>query len=273
MINIQKYQLGRALQWLGTKVDDGYRLIHRPFVARKYAKMGVDVTAPQNAKIINALSRRNSHHIYQGDAMYDHLLSQGVDPQLLTNYNLNHLVGLRYGDLLNSVHPTSFSTRVSTQSINGGLDHSYHLMRGNRDVGSIVAAYRPDGYHVGVLGNNTIYDLKPVKGVSEQAYNAVIGDVGNVISGEHLMSPWITTKVWNKYPNKTLLGNFGRHDYSGNGGLIDFGPVYKLNAPTYNVPVKYLDIFDLQGMNPQGKFVIDFNKGPMFQKGGKIKNY
>ena len=31
-------------------------------------------------------------------------------------------------------------------------------------------------------------------------------------------------------------------------------------------------MFDLRGMNPQGKFVIDFNKGPMFQKGGKIKN-
>jgi hypothetical protein len=41
---------------LGTSLDDGIRFVRKPFVAKKYAKMGVDVTTPQNQRIIASLS-------------------------------------------------------------------------------------------------------------------------------------------------------------------------------------------------------------------------
>ena len=69
----------------------------------------------------------------------------------------------------------------------------------------------------------------------------------------------------NKYLNKTFLGNFGtRH------GQDDLAPVYRLNSPTYEVPVKYIDDFNLDGLSSNGTFVVDFNKGPRYSQGGKL---
>lgn len=267
---VQKYQWGKILKWVGTKIDDGYRLVHTPFVTRQYVKMGVDVAAPQNAKIINALSRRSPIKIsYDPTILKERLVAEGINPLLLSEKNLQHIVGLRQYDILQGAVPDQFALRTSVPTLSGPL-HGYDLFRKNRSVGGITAHETADGINTVVVQNLTKGTPNYVKGVSEQGYNAVIGDVGHIISGRLYQSPHISTKVMDKFHNKTFLGNIGRHDWSDTGGLIELGPVWKLNEPTYNVPVKYLDIFNFEGLSPQGKFMIDFNKGPMFKHGGKI---
>lgn len=270
--NIQKYQWGNVLKWLGTSLDDGVRFVRKPFVARHYAKMGVDVTAPQNAKMINALSRRSPIKIsYDPVILKERLIAEGINPLLLSEKNLQHLIGLRQYDILQGVVPDRFALRTSVPTLSGPL-YGYDLFRKTRSVGGITAHETADGINTVVVQNLTKGTPNYVKGVSEQGYNAVIGDIGHIISGRLYQSPHISTKVMDKFHNKTFLGNIGRHDWSDSGGLIELGPVWKLNEPTYNVPVKYLDIFNFEGLSPQGKFMIDFNKGPMYKNGGKIKN-
>jgi hypothetical protein len=89
--------------------------------------------------------------------------------------------------------------------------------------------------------------------------------LGHIDSGILLLSPNRTTAVHNKYKNKILLGMFGSRPNS-----FENFPVYRLTSPTYNVPVKYIDKFTLDGLDPNGKFIIDFSKGPMFKFGGKL---
>lgn len=66
-------------------------------------------------------------------------------------------------------------------------------------------------------------------------------------SGDLLQSPEITYKVWEKFPNKELIGTFGEHKFnfgetirngeSGTKTILD-GNVYRLTTPTRLVPTK-----------------------------------
>lgn len=199
------------------------------------------------------------------------LLSAGIDEQLLTNRNLNRLISSRFHDYKaqSAVDNMAFRTNWAD------ADFHYSLYRkGNpRGVGFIdVSDYRkyPSNIYVNdsdAISINMVRSAQPgiLKGVSEQGYNAVIGDLGYVNSGKYLLSPEKTTKVWQKYGDKTLLGMFGRQ-----GNSFDDFPVYRLNSPTYNVPVKYLDDFGLEGLSPDGTFIVDFTKGPTYENGGKL---
>ena len=87
------------------------------------------------------------------------------------------------------------------------------------------------------------------------------------------MAPHITTKVWNKFPTKTLLGNYGKHHYPNADAAFEFGPIWRLEAPTYQQPIKFGNNFDVMSITPNGRFTVDFNKGPMFKYGGKIEKH
>jgi hypothetical protein len=112
------------------------------------------------------------------------------------------------------------------------------------------------------------------KGVSEALYNSAIkygqlqhGSQG-VVSGEYLLSPEATTKVWKRYKGKQNLGYFGTHRY-GQGDFVDSsryqpicaedfdgklkytphyvihnGPVHLLTKPTYDLPIKVGNLLD-----------------------------
>lgn len=229
-------------------------------------------------KFLNAINRSDVQY-FNVDAvnatdiskLRNILLSAGIDEQLLTNRNLNRLISSRFHDYKaqNAVDNMAFRTNWAD------ADFHYSLYRkGNpRGVGFIdVSDYRkyPSNIYVNdsdAISINMVRSAQPgiLKGVSEQGYNAVIGDLGYVNSGKYLLSPEKTTKVWQKYGDKTLLGMFGRQ-----GNSFDDFPVYRLNSPTYDVPVKYLDDFGLEGLSPDGRFIIDFTKGPMYKNGGKL---
>lgn len=277
--NIQKYQFGKVLKWLGTSLDDGVRFVRKPFVARHYAKMGVDVTAPQNKRIIAALSGLNSGHSFLNlpDWQLRHsLLQQGVAPELLSTSNLQKLIGKRISALdLGLNFPSKYAVKYDM-----GIDHfpmyEYHLFRstplGGRKVGAIHISTLKNGNNtIDMIANHTSGRSR-VSGISEQGYNAATQDLGDIISGEILMAPHITTRVWEKFPKKTLLGNYGKHHYSDAIAGFEYGPVWRLEAPTYQQPIKFGNNFDVMSITPNGRFTVDFNKGPMFKYGGKIKN-
>lgn len=243
-----------------------YKIVHKPILKSKYLKLGVNVNNPDNAKIISALSRRDPYKFENNTDNLKSLLERsGVDQRLLTDSNLRHLSGIRYNDILNSNVPESFAIRLGDRPY-----YNYDLFKNKRLVGEISASQVPTGIHTGVLSNLTRNTKNYVKGVSELGYNSVIGDLGSIISGEHLMAPYATRKVMEHFPNKTYLGHYGKHDYGDVGGFIENGPVWKLDSPTYNVPVKYGDLFNLESLSPKGQFLIDFTKGPLFKSGGVL---
>lgn len=278
--NIQKYQWGKVLKWLGTSLDDGVRFVRKPLVTRQYAKMGVDVTAPQNQRIIASLSGLDFGNNLQMDiptwTLRRSLIDQGVDPRLLSELNLYKLVNKRINALdLGLNFPSKYAIRYDV----GWTfpHHEYHLFRGtplggNR-VGTLSTVTRINGDHTINMISNITSGKNRVSGISEQGYNAAIQDLGSLISGEVLMAPHITTRVWNKFPTKTLLGNHGRHHYPNADVDFEFGPIWRLEAPTYQQPIKFGNNFDVMSITPNGRFTVDFNKGPMFKHGGKIEKF
>lgn len=229
-------------------------------------------------KFLNAINRSDVKYNTE-DAVYvrylnslrKELIKEGIDEQLLTDANLYKLISSRYHDYRMQKVQNNMAYRV-----NSNRENSFHYTLFRKDnpnyVGAIdITDYRNSPSHVIVndptsVGVNMVYSSKPgvYKGVSEQAYNAVIDDLGYVDSGHYLLSPEKTTRVWNKYNDKTLLGMHGKQN-----GYAGF-PVYRLNTSTYPVPVKYLDDFGLEGLSPDGRFIIDFTKGPMYKNGGKL---
>lgn len=275
--NIQKYQWGKVLKWLGTSLDDGVRFVRKPFLARKYAKMGVDVTSPQNKRIIAALSGLDSgHHVNLPDwHLRNSLLQQGVAPELLSPFTLQKLISKRINSFdLGLNFPNKYVVRYDVGYYVPAYE--YHLFRstplGGRRVGTInISTFNNGDNAINMIANNTS-GRRRVSGVSEQGYNAVIQDLGHVTSGKKLMSPHITTKVWEKFPKKTLLGNYGEHYYHRWRNNFESGPIWRLEAPTYQQPIKFGNNFDVMTITPNGRFTVDFSKGPMFKYGGKIKN-
>jgi hypothetical protein len=227
-------------------------------------------------KFINAINRSNIDDVATTDLsrLRKILNKEGIDEQLLTDANLNKLISARYHDYRMQNNADNIALRMST-SMDGDDSFHYYIHRANNPdaVGSIdVVDYRKYPSYISVndptsVGVSMVRNSKPgvYKGVSEQAYNAVIDDLGYVDSGHYLLSPEKTTRVWNKYSDKTLLGMHGRQ-----GNSFDNFPVYRLNTPTYPVPIKYLDNFGLEGLSPDGTFIVDFTKGPMYKEGGKL---
>jgi hypothetical protein len=205
--------------------------------------------------------------------LHNSLLQQGVAPELLTTSNLQKLIGKRIDALdLGLNFPSKYAVKYDI-----GFDtpvYEYHLFRGTPfgglRAGTIHTSTLSNGDNVVNMVANKTSGRSRVSGVSEQGYNAVIQDLGHIKSGESLMSPHITTKVWEKFPQKTFLGNYGQHYDHGRYGNFEFGPVWRLEAPTYQQPIKLGNNFDVMSITPNGRFTVDFNKGPMFKFGGKL---
>lgn len=93
-------------------------------------------------------------------------------------------------------------------------------------------------------------------------------------SGDKLISPEITYKIWKKYPDKELIGNIGEHVFnkgrdvihSGKMKTISDGPVYRLTKPSYNIPTKHENIFHPDVINSNGTIRVPFWKNPDIYK-------
>ena len=212
----------------------------------------VDNFIKTNRKVHKAISR-NAYLTsdYRGNinGLRDILIKEGVDPDMLTKDNLIKLSNARVADYLGASNtPNYYAYRTTSES--NPIFHDYDLMRGKNRVGYIdIADTRNvpniqdrNGVNISMVRNLTQHSKSTVplaRGVSEQAYNAVIGDLGD-------------------------------HFYRNTNTAVR-GPAYDLLSPTYHVPVKYLDMFGLEGIDNNGRFIIDFTKGPMYKHGGQIR--
>lgn len=83
-----------------------------------------------------------------------------------------------------------------------------------------------------------------------------------VVSGESLLSPEKTVKMYPKYKHKRVIDQNGTYNWQNhNSGLPQqSGPVYMLEQPTYKTVVKS-KIFDPKIIDSNGKMKIDWKKG------------
>lgn len=236
-----------------------------------------------NRKVHKAISRNaylNSDYTGNINGLRDMLIKEGVDPDMLTRNNLIKLSNARVADYLGASNlPSRYSYRTTSES--NPIFHDYDLMRGKDRVGYIEIAdtrnvpniQDRNGVNISMVRNLTQHSKSTVplaRGVSEQAYNAVIGDLGEIRTGLNYWSADASTKVVSKYPIKRFLGNIGDHFYRNTGTAVR-GPAYDLLSPTYHVPVKYLDMFGVSGIDDNGYFIVDFNKEPTYKYGGNFK--
>ena len=120
-----------------------------------------------------------------------------------------------------------------------------------------------DHLHIANIHNYTQEDpaRHPLKGVSEQLYNAaIIADKQmqnkGIITGELLKQPEKTTKVLSKFADKKLISNNGRYEWKA--GITENNPIYLFVNPTYQTPVKSI-LFDPKTINRKGQMKIDWN--------------
>ena len=202
----------------------------------------------------------------------DLLIKEGVNPDLLTDNNLKKLISARYIDYTSNI-TDNIALRNNILLDNPTQPHIYQYTQ-FRPEGNVGYAYIYDntnlGNKVGMV-ENTTSGANKIKGVSEQAYNSVIGDLGNMTSGELLLDADATMHVLSKYPNKTVISSGTGHHWYETGHK--YGDIFMLDTPTYEVPVKYLDEFGLEGVSPEGNFIIDFAKGPRYSLGGKMNRF
>lgn len=202
-------------------------------------------------------------------SLKERLLKEGVDPKLLTDDNLKKMTYLRSQDILESATPSKFAARESSSGIN--MYNLYNTVDGGvTQVGYINAVPNPTekSGRIAMVENVTQGSRKPVKGVSELGYNTVIKDLGASENGRVLLHPESTIPVLDKYKDKDVIGNYGVWYINGSQTLGN--PVYRLNTPTYDVPIKYLDDFSVEGLDDSGMFLFDFTKGPLLKNGGKL---
>lgn len=198
------------------------------------------------------------------------LRKEGVSPELLTDDNLKNLIHNRATSLERISSVPKFAIRQPY-----GPGYQYNLYYANNNPANVGYIEITPG-HVGLTPANRINMVRnssgwnsktPVKGVSEAAYNAVINDLGSVVSGENLQSAHITEKVLSKFNNKKVINNRGF--WTRDGKLTVGNPVYELTTPTFDVPTGYEDDFSLEAFDDSGHFINNISRGPIYKNGGK----
>lgn len=198
------------------------------------------------------------------------LRKEGVSPELLTDDNLKNLIHNRATSLERISSVPKFAIRQPY-----GPGYQYNLYYANNNPANVGYIEITPG-HVGLTPANRINMVRnssgwnsktPVKGVSETAYNAVINDLGSVVSGENLQSAHITEKVLSKFNNKKVINNRGF--WTRDGKLTVGNPVYELTTPTFDVPTGYEDDFSLEAFDDSGHFINNISRGPIYKNGGK----
>lgn len=241
--------LGRGLKYAGKQV------IKRVTKNKMQKELGKDYTD----RLIRALGDRKDSR--PNTAMKfgnitaefaDYLKQQGVDIYKFTDKDLINLMSLR-NESVNSNLPLSgrFSL-ISDRRDNGILHYQSDLYSGkNNKIGQLYGESIGNDLKVSSLAKENLSTNKE-KGISEDLYNSVIQyarqkGYNGVRSGDLLQSPEITYKVWDKFPNKELIGTFGEHKF--NFGktvrnpenrvktILD-GNVYRLTTPTKFIPTK-----------------------------------
>lgn len=215
-------------------------------------------------------------------ALREYLVKEGVDPKILTDDALEKLTRARQLAVENAA--SSAPGRYVMRNAPGEDGYQFYTAFENgypkarpswpdNAVGYVgVEPLQNGDTGIQMIENVTRreYPNPEAHGVSETLMNAVIKDRGHVVSGRELLSPDVTTHVWEKYPDKELIGNYGKWKTASR-TFTEGHPVYKITSPTYDVPLKYGDIFSAESIDDAGTFLVDFNKGPEFALGGAME--
>lgn len=218
--------------------------------------------------------------------MYDRLKSAGVNMDKIGIEDIDKALQLREEALLSSGKSFSYQQPVTRNSeiiysIDNGMKTGYIDLRKpflTNDRGFAQEAWeayknnpRKKGLGIGMVKNSTQTApnkyTKQYKGIQERLTNSAI-DVAKqqgyegVVSGEVLLSPERTTRMYPKYKHKRVLDYNGRYHWQNhNPGMVeDTGPVYMLEEPTFKTITKS-QVFDPTIINKEGKMRINWGKG------------
>ena len=153
---------------------------------------------------------------------------------------------------------------ISSNSKIVGIDN--HKIIGDIDL----ITNNKTGYsHIGMV-RNLSQGVK--KGIQERMTNSAIQvnkslNGKGVVSGETLLSPEKTSKMYPKYKDKELLGNFGEwqwNKHNSNMQNVNNGPVYLLKTGTYQTPTKSI-LFNPNIIDEKGTMHIDWDNLDIFK--------
>lgn len=213
----------------------------------------------------NQLKHNPTYDNSEIEQLKNYLKTKNVDVEQFSNGELNTMLAHRKRLLketapkvYNIVHPNK--DMFTVVGYNRNWDPKNY-------TGSIVLKNNlrniDNKFHVKSIYNITqeYPDKVPLKGVSEQLYNAaIIADKQmqnkGIITGELLKQPEKTTKVLSKFADKKLISNNGRYEWKA--GITENNPIYLFVNPTYQTPVKSI-LFDPKTINRKGKMKIDWN--------------
>lgn len=191
----------------------------------------------------------------------EYLESLGIDSSLFTEQDLNTLMRMRSTSVYTSIPQTGRSAIVhEIKSRNQQPLFSIDINENGNALGEIQARGHVPNHP---KANEVYIDMlsrvegSPSRGLSEDAYNAAINYIQQtgigegLVSGNQLLSPEITYRVWNHYPNRRILRNNGEHSFGfgrdidkTNSHTITDGPVVMLTEPSKTpIPMKSNHIF------------------------------
>ena len=217
--------------------------------------------------------------------MYKMLEQSGIDMSKIGIEDINKALELREQQLFSSGKRFSYQEPVTHNTeliwdVDNGEKIAYIDLRKpylTNDKGFAEDAWvqyssnpRNKGLKIGMVENMS--QTKPgfnkvYHGEQERLTNSAI-QVGKeqgydgVVSGESLLSPERTVKMYPKYKHKRVLDQNGTYNWQNhNPGLPQQpGPVYMLEQPTYETIVKS-KIFDPKIIDSKGKMKIVWRKG------------
>lgn len=179
----------------------------------------------------------------------DYLESLGIDSSVFTEKDLNTLMEMRSRSVQQSI-PENGRSAIAYQ-MKPGSDQtifSIDINESGNALGEIQArSHTPKHPRANEVPVDMIERIDGVqsKGLSEDAYNAAIDyikqtNIGEgLVSGDRLLSPEITYRVWKHYPNRKILRNKGHHSFGTGRDVTNSsqyetheGPIVMLSEPS-----------------------------------------
>ena len=192
---------------------------------------------------------------------------RGIDTSRFYPEDLKELLNLRRAAVRNSLPQNARHSYIET--LNGGYD--IRDKKGYDAIGNLKINTEPDNRFSVFM----VEKLDPdYSGVSRRAYDVATrlanstGREGLVV-GERLLMPEVTTKVYEHYPNKIQIGDYGLWGPD-EATAIGGNPVYLLTEPSGYLKAKS-DIFDPIIINNRGDMnVLWDKKNLMWAQGGPL---
>lgn len=234
------------------------------------------------------------------------LQEAGVDLSKVSQENIKAALQLREWQIMKTSPEGRFNVIKPTESAsNNQIVSDYNKVNGRETKVGETKLFTSGSGNISIGGTNNISNNPNIHKVEERGLNSAIqlsnqSGLNGVITGSDLKSAPKTYKVWEHFPEKELIGNYGDHsnanmveealksgkiqqspdidkdflidDISQMKGdskrlLLNNAPVYRLTKPS-NLPTKTKStIFDPNVIDKTGKMNIDWNDPNIFRVG------